>query len=88
MQSTTTTIAPEQAVEMMAKSKQAGGLNRLTKSKVAKLVRQLTAHRWVLNGKPIIVSVTGKILDGHHRLEACRIANVAFETLLERRAES
>jgi hypothetical protein len=41
MKSTITTINPEQAVEMMAKSKEAGGLNRLTKAKVAKLLLHL-----------------------------------------------
>lgn len=82
MKTEITTITPEIAADMMTRSKEAGALNRLTKSKVAKLARQLKKGLWRLNGEPIITSETGKIIDGHHRLEACRMTKVAIETVL------
>jgi len=49
---------------------------------VAKLARAMTEGRWRLNGTTIVVSKTGKVLDGQHRLWACVEAGVPFQTVL------
>ena len=82
MKTTITTINPKLAAEMLQTSKAAGGLNRDTKAKLNRLIQQFRAGRWILNGEPIIIGASGRILDGHHRLTACCMANVSFDTVL------
>lgn len=39
--------------------------------------------RWILNGMPIIIGTSGRLLDGGMRLKACVEAQSSFRTLLE-----
>ena len=49
---------------------------------VNKLARAIQERRWRLNGSTIVISNTGKVLDGQHRLWACMLADEPFETIL------
>ena len=76
-----TTMTPEQAQQLIETSN-AGGLNRLKKAKVNRFAGEMSKGKWALNGESIIISVTGRILDGHHRLKACILSKQSFETVL------
>lgn len=51
---------------------------------VNKLARAIQERRWRLNGSTVVISKTGKVLDGQHRLWACMLADQPFETILIR----
>jgi hypothetical protein len=38
--------------------------------------------RWKLNGEPIVISVSGQVLSGRLRLEACLLSDSAFDSLV------
>jgi hypothetical protein len=40
--------------------------------------------KFLLNGKTIVFDQDGNILDGHHRLHACVLADVSFDALVVR----
>ena len=82
MELETKTITPEMAQELLAISKQAGGLNRLKRSHIDELVEEMQGGRFILNGQPIIIAKNGKILDGHHRLTAAYESKCSFTTIL------
>lgn len=44
--------------------------------------RDMEAGRWALTGEAIVLDKGGKLLDGQHRLTACMIAKVPFQTVL------
>jgi hypothetical protein len=56
-------------------------------SVVAKYARDMKEGRWKLSGQPIIFDRASRLLDGHHRIKACMLAQVPFETLVVRGAE-
>lgn len=51
---------------------------------VAKLARAMKAGQWHYNGASIVISATGNVLDGQHRLWACIEADTPFTTLVAR----
>lgn len=48
----------------------------------AQLARDMTAGRWELNGETVKLAADGTVLDGQHRLTACVLAEVPFETFV------
>jgi len=48
----------------------------------AQLARDMEAGRWDLNGETVKVAADGTLLDGQHRLTACVMAEVPFETFV------
>jgi len=57
-------------------------LRPVQKERVAAYARLMRANAWVLNGIPIVVSATGRLLDGRHRLLAAVEAHSSFPTIL------
>lgn len=47
----------------------------------------MKAGRWKLNGEAIIFGVSGRLLNGQHRLKACVLANMPFDTVIVKGAE-
>ena len=74
-----TNITPSEAGKILQKNQ----TNRPLKMAWAREIgNEMKAGRFVLNGEPIIVSDTGALLDGQHRLKGCVYADTAFDTLL------
>jgi len=72
-------ITPDHAVKLL----EGNTHNRpIRDGHVAKLGRAMTEGRWQLNGMAVVISKTGKVLDGQHRLWACVEAGVPFQTIL------
>lgn len=72
-----TTITPEKARELLANNPN----NRnLSKPLARKYAADMKEGLWQYNGDPIRVSKEGELLDGQHRLEACVLSGVSFET--------
>lgn len=75
------TITPEMAAEMLENNV----FNRpLSNARVAMYVAAMKAGEWTLNGEAIKFDVTGRLLDGQHRLTAIIRANVAIQTVVIR----
>jgi len=69
-------IAPATAKLWLKSSK---GNRNLSPRRVNEMARSMRAGMWSLNGKPIVFSRDGKTLrGGHHRLNACVLANCSF----------
>jgi hypothetical protein len=49
---------------------------------VSQLARDMRAGNWDLNGETIKIADDGTLLDGQHRLYACMMAEVPFETFV------
>lgn len=78
MKTTTLTITPEQAEEML----KGNVCNRpLNEAHVRVLMREMQNGRWKLNGDTICLNGS-RLIDGQHRLEACRRAGVPFTTIV------
>lgn len=77
--SRTQTITPEYASELLTKNTLNRPVNQAT---VDDYAAQMEKGLWKLNGEPVIVSTTGNLLDGQHRLLACVKANVGFTTVI------
>jgi len=76
------TITPEMAKKYLDLSKDAGVFNRLKRSRINRLKREMEQGRWMLNGQAIIIARSGKVLDGHHRLLASVETKRSFTTTL------
>lgn len=75
------TITPEIASEMLENN----SLNRpLSHARIAMYVAAMKAGEWALNGEAIKFDLSGRLLDGQHRLHAIIQANVAIETAVIR----
>jgi hypothetical protein len=48
----------------------------------AQLARDMEAGRWALNGETVKLAADGTLLDGQHRLTACVMAEVPFDTFV------
>lgn len=73
------TITPEYAAKLLATNT----ANRpISKNAVAAMARDMTHGHWRLNGDAIRLDEHDAVKDGQHRLAACVMANVPFETLL------
>ncbi len=71
------TITPNQASVWLENM----GTQRLRKhSHVAYLAREMSSGRWQVNGETIIISSTGRVIDGQHRLAACIMCNKPFKS--------
>lgn len=72
-------ISPQMAAEWLKYNDH----NRPVKDTVVKRYAELMKNgRWQLNGESIIVSDTGKLLDGQHRLLACVQSGATFESVV------
>lgn len=73
------TITPEIASRMLDMNTD----NRKVRSTtVARYARDMVSGAWELNGETIKVASDGTVLDGQHRLLACKEAGVPFSTLI------
>ena len=72
-------VTPEMAKEWLARNDS----NRpLRWPFAAQLARDIGAGRWDLNGETVKLAADGTLLDGQHRLTACVLAEVPFETFV------
>lgn len=76
------TITPEIA-EILLESTPPESQRALDNHQVAFLCEELRSGRFVLNGESIILNGS-RILDGQHRLEACRLTRISFESIVVR----
>lgn len=53
---------------------------------IQKLVVQMQAGKWVLNGDTVVISESGRLLDGQHRLTAVVLSGVTVPMLIARGA--
>ncbi|MCJ8601074.1 hypothetical protein MWH03_00570 [Klebsiella pneumoniae] len=75
------TITPEIAAEMLEHNVK----NRpLSPSRIAMHAAAMKAGEWALNGEAIKFDVTGRLMDGQHRLKAVIQSNVAIQTAVIR----
>jgi hypothetical protein len=79
-------ISPERAMELLANNK--ANQRPISRSNLTKIVRDMERGSFVLNGQPIILSTSGEILDGQHRLTASMNTKVGFWTTLVEGIES
>lgn len=56
----------------------------ISKTKTAEYASLMSAGMWALNGQAIIIDETGSLIDGQHRLHACIISGVPFQSLVVR----
>ena len=73
------TITPEYASELLAKNFLNRPVNKVT---VEDYAAQMSKDLWRLNGEPILISSTGNLIDGQHRLHACIKSGKPFETVV------
>lgn len=79
------TITPEMAQQWLNENngKRAGLKNRHKReSHIRSIAADMQAGRWMLNGETIKFSDTGILLDGQHRLSACVLANMPFQSFV------
>jgi len=73
------TISPPIAMRLLANNT----INRpVSKGHVDSLAKDMSAGRWRLNGETIIISKSGRILDGQHRLLAIIKSGVSIQTFV------
>jgi hypothetical protein len=72
-------ITPEMAKNILENNSHN---RKISKSRVAKFKEEILNGYWLYNGESIVVSETGRLLDGQHRLLACVEANTAIEVNL------
>ena len=74
-------ITQETAREYLSASAGNRGLKR---PKIMGLKRDMIAGRFLANGESIIFSEDGTLIDGHHRLTACRDSGVTIQSVVVR----
>ena len=57
---------------------------RITESRVNSYAEEMKKGLWQVNGDAIRFSKSGNLIDGQHRLKACILADVQFQTLVIR----
>lgn len=73
------TMTPDWATRLLLTNEK----NRqISKNAVSAMVRDMIAGDWRLNGAAIRLDEHGNLVDGQHRLTACVVANVPFETVM------
>jgi len=77
------TITPDVAAELLGKSEKFKN-RTIRKQHVARLARDMQNGAWQLNGESIKINDAGEAIDGQHRLRACIIAGVPFDTTIAR----
>lgn len=78
-------VSPSQAIAWLERS---GGNRAMRSDHIASLAAQMRRGEWLINGSSIVFDTKGMLLDGHHRLMACHIADVAVDFLVVRGAET
>lgn len=76
---TVETITPEKAEELLQGNKSNRPVNQ---AHVKRLAKDMSEGRWVFNGDEIRLTAGKVILDGQHRLLACVMAGVPFNTVV------
>jgi hypothetical protein len=71
-------ITPHRALELLNTS---AGNRSIRRSMVLRFAEDMENGKWVVNGEPVIISNTGRLIEGHHRMHACIRAATAFETV-------
>lgn len=73
------TVTPEMAQQWAERNTR----NRPVRyGRVARFARDMAVGRWLLNGQTILISDSGEIIDGQHRIYACIQAGVPFESFV------
>lgn len=75
------TITPELAVTLLERNEANRNVDQKT---VERYARDMKSGRWHMTGEPIQFGLTGRLLNGQHRLWACVLAQVSFETMVIR----
>jgi hypothetical protein len=73
------TITPDMARLYLESS---AGNRALKQAKIWSLKRDMIGGRFVPNGESIIFSDDGTLIDGHHRLSACRDSGVTIQSIV------
>ena len=79
MYTRTKVITPKEATELL---KGNTSNRKVSQMQVEAIAQDMKAGNWMLNGESISFSPTGKLLNGQHRLHACIMAGVSFETVV------
>lgn len=66
-----TDISPARAIELMGENANNRSISR---ARVNRLVTEIRSGNWQLNGETVIISQSGKLLDGQHRLAAVALS--------------
>lgn len=75
------TVTPETASIILANNPN----NRtVSKTKTNEYASLMAAGMWALNGQALIIDEDGALIDGQHRLHACMISGVPFQSLVVR----
>jgi hypothetical protein len=75
------TFVPELCEKIIDPEGEINKHNRKQRPKdIARYAEYMRTGRWSLNGDTIVFSVTGRLLNGQHRLKACIQAGVSFRT--------
>lgn len=74
------TVTPDLAAAMLGKSKTRNRTENV--HHIRNIAADMKAGRFVLNGQPIVLDRRGNVQDGHHRLRACVLAGVPFDTVI------
>ena len=72
-------ITPARARELL----EGGHRNRpVSHRRVRTIAQAMTGGKYVLNGETIVLDVSGRLLDGRHRLLACVLANLPIASFV------
>jgi hypothetical protein len=77
----TAIISPSRAADLLRGNK---NNRRVSPQLVERYARDMATGNWQCNGSGIILNGDGSLLDGQHRLMACMLAQVPFETVIVR----
>ena len=86
MYTTVATITPREAKEWL-ETKNLHNNRPQSEQTIRKYAQEMKAGRWKLNGESIIFGSSGRLLNGQHRLKACILANVPFQTVIVKGAD-
>ncbi len=75
------TITPKEAREILETSY---GNRPIRQAAVLEYAVTIDKDKWSPTASKIVIDEKGKLIDGHHRLEACVLANKPFRTLVQR----
>ena len=72
------TVSPGLAAELLRRNEHNRGIKQL---KATQYAADMRGNRWAFNGEPIIISDTGELNDGQHRMQAIIDANLSLPFL-------
>ncbi len=75
-----TTVTPEMAKKFLESNHE--NQRKLSKSRVTRYAEEIRNEMWLYNGESIIISESGRLIDGQHRLAAILEAGLAIDTVL------